>query len=53
MVIGSCIEASLEGLAGNPMPRLNDQAERKTDGAIIETNERIIDQVLETLDPYW
>lgn len=53
MVIGSCIEASLEGLAGKAMPKLSDQVERKTDGIIVEANERIVDQVLETLDPYW
>ena len=52
LVVGPCIEASLEGLAKHPLPKLDDQVERKPQEAVIETNESIIEQVLETIDAY-
>lgn len=52
LTIGPCIEASLAGLAGRPLPKLDDQVEREPSESVIETNESVIEQVLETLDAY-
>jgi acetoin utilization deacetylase AcuC-like enzyme len=52
LMIGPCVEASLAGLAKRSLPKLDDQVEREPDESIIETNESIIEQVLETLDAH-
>jgi acetoin utilization deacetylase AcuC-like enzyme len=52
LAIGPCIEASLQGLAKRPLPKLDDQVERKSEESVIETNDSIIERVLETFDGY-
>ena len=53
LALGQCIRASLEGLAGKPAPKLDDQIERERFPEIIDSNIEIIDKVLETIDPFW
>ncbi|TFH00077.1 histone deacetylase [Candidatus Thorarchaeota archaeon] len=50
--IGPSIHASLEGLAGNSQPILEDQIEREVNKLIVDSNDEIISKVLETLGPY-
>jgi len=50
--IGPSILASLEGLAGNTQPHLEDQLDREVNKLIVDTNDEIIDKVLETIKPY-
>jgi acetoin utilization deacetylase AcuC-like enzyme len=52
-VLGPSIEASLEGLRGRPVPKLDDQIEREVNDPIIEANKEIIEKVLETVKPVW
>jgi len=51
--LGPSIRASLEGLEGKGVPKLDDQIEREEYQHIIDANNEIIDKVLETIDPYW
>ena len=51
-VIGQSIRASLEGLAGMEKPELEDQIEREVNKLIVDSNNEIIDKVLETIKPY-
>jgi acetoin utilization deacetylase AcuC-like enzyme len=51
-VIGPSIHASLEGLAGNPRPTLEDQIDREVNKLIVEANDEVIEKVLETIKPY-
>jgi acetoin utilization deacetylase AcuC-like enzyme len=51
--LGLSIHASLDGLSGKPMPTLNDQIEREVGELIVESNNEIIDKVLETITPFW
>jgi acetoin utilization deacetylase AcuC-like enzyme len=53
MTLGLCIEASITGLAGKPMPELEDQIPREADDIIIESNEEVINKVLEIITRYW
>ncbi len=53
LALGLCIEASLLGLAGKPRPDLHDQIPRRLQPGIVEANDEILDQVLETIEPYW
>jgi acetoin utilization deacetylase AcuC-like enzyme len=50
--IGPSIRASLEGLLGNELPHLEDQIEREVSKVIVESNDEIIEKVLETIKPY-
>ena len=50
--IGPSIHASLEGLAGNAQPILEDQIDREVNKLIIESNDEIIEKVLETIKPF-
>jgi acetoin utilization deacetylase AcuC-like enzyme len=50
--IGPSIHASLEGLAGKTQPLLEDQIEREVNKQIVDTNDEIINKVLETIRPY-
>ncbi|TFG34709.1 histone deacetylase [Candidatus Thorarchaeota archaeon] len=52
-MIGPSIQASLEGLFGNNQPMLDDQIEREINELIVESNEEIIEKVLETHKPFW
>lgn len=52
-VLGPSIHASLDGLAGRERPTLEDQIERESNQIIIESNNEVIDKVLETIMPYW
>ena len=52
VTIGPLIYASLEGLAGNAQPILEDQIEREVNKLIVESNDEIIEKVLETMKPY-
>ncbi|MHA1779473.1 MAG: histone deacetylase family protein [Candidatus Thorarchaeota archaeon] len=52
-VLGLSIEASLRGLAGEKMPRLEDQIPRDPVKAIENANEQVIDQVLDVMNQYW
>jgi acetoin utilization deacetylase AcuC-like enzyme len=51
--LGPSIHASLDGLSGKPKPQLEDQIERELNKPITESNEEIINKVLETLTPFW
>ena len=53
MTLGFCIEASLIGLAGDPLPELTDQIPREIDDIIIESNEEVVNKVLETISKHW
>ncbi|MEM2142698.1 MAG: histone deacetylase [Candidatus Thorarchaeota archaeon] len=53
LALGPCVEASLLGLMGRPMPRLPDQVARDEDTELEKMNEDIIDQVIETVSPLW
>lgn len=47
-IIGPSIETFLVGLQGKTMPKLEDQIEREVHQQIVDTNENIIEEVLET-----
>jgi acetoin utilization deacetylase AcuC-like enzyme len=51
--LGPSIYASLEGLSSKPRPDLEDQVERELNELIIESNNEVIDKVLETITPFW
>ncbi|MFX1471386.1 MAG: histone deacetylase [Promethearchaeota archaeon] len=52
-VLGSSIRASLEGLQSKKLPQLDDQVDRERHEMVIESNEEIIEKVLETVSPYF
>ncbi|MFW9803681.1 MAG: histone deacetylase [Candidatus Thorarchaeota archaeon] len=52
-VLGSSIRASLEGLQNRKLPQLDDQIDREKHKMLIESNEEIIEKVLETVSPYF
>ncbi len=52
-VIGPSIEASLHGLAGKALPSLQDQVDREVNEPIVESNESIIDTIIEMFSPFW
>ncbi|MFX0055236.1 MAG: histone deacetylase [Promethearchaeota archaeon] len=52
-VLGSSIRASLEGLQNKKLPQLDDQIDREMHKMLIESNEEIIEKVLETVSPYF
>ncbi len=52
-VLGSSIEASMQGLLGNSCPVFDDQIEREIHQPILEANKEIIAKVLETIKPLW
>jgi acetoin utilization deacetylase AcuC-like enzyme len=51
--LGLSIRASLEGLSGKDVPKLDDQIEREVYQHIIDANNEVIDKVLETVDAHW
>jgi acetoin utilization deacetylase AcuC-like enzyme len=51
--LGPSIRASLEGLLGKDVPKLDDQIEREVYQQIIDANDEVVDKVLETLKPHW
>ena len=53
MTLGFCIEASLTGLTGKALPKFKDQISREIDDIIIESNEEVINKVLEVISRYW
>ena len=50
--IGPSIRASLEGLLGKEVPELEDQVEREINQLIVNSNNEIIEKVLETIKQY-
>ena len=52
LVLGPCVRATLEGLRGNPMPRLEDQEKRHVDEEIIKKNKRILNKILKIVAPF-
>ncbi|TFH11086.1 MAG: histone deacetylase [Candidatus Thorarchaeota archaeon] len=50
--IGPSIHASLEGLAGNTQPILEDQIDREVNKLIVNSNDEIMTKVLETIKPF-
>ncbi|MFW9974239.1 MAG: histone deacetylase family protein [Candidatus Thorarchaeota archaeon] len=52
-ILGPSIRASLEGLLGKKIPKLDDQIDREVYQHIIDANDEIIEKVLETVKPYW
>jgi len=52
-VLGPSIRASLDGLSGKDVPKLDDQIEREEYQHIVDANDEIIDKVLETVKPHW
>ena len=52
-VLGSSIHASLDGLSNKPRPHLEDQVERELNELTIESNNEVIEKVLETITPFW
>ena len=51
--LGPSIRASLEGLLGKDVPKLEDQIEREEYQHIIDANDEVVDKVLETMKPHW
>ena len=51
--LGPSIRASLDGLRGKNLPKLDDQIEREIYQHIIDANKEVIEKVLETIEPYW
>jgi acetoin utilization deacetylase AcuC-like enzyme len=51
--LGPSIRASLEGLFGKDVPKLEDQIEREEYQLIIDANDEVVDKVLETMKPHW
>jgi acetoin utilization deacetylase AcuC-like enzyme len=51
--LGPSIRASLEGLFGKDVPKLEDQIEREEYQHIIDANDEIVDKVLESVKPHW
>jgi acetoin utilization deacetylase AcuC-like enzyme len=51
--LGPCIRASLEGLSECDCPKLEDQIDREENDLVTESNEEVIEKVLEALEPYW
>jgi acetoin utilization deacetylase AcuC-like enzyme len=51
--VGLSIHASLEGLSGKPKQTLEDQIDREVGELIVESNNEIIDKVLEIITPFW
>jgi acetoin utilization deacetylase AcuC-like enzyme len=47
-ILGTSIEASILGLIGEPLPKLDDQLDREVQESIIEANEDVIEGVIET-----
>jgi acetoin utilization deacetylase AcuC-like enzyme len=52
-VLGPSIGASLNGLQGKKLPKLEDQIAREKHEMIVESNEEIIEKVLETVSQYF
>lgn len=52
-ILGPSIRASLEGLLGKKIPKLDDQIDREVYQHIIDANDEIIEKVLETVKPFW
>ena len=50
--LGPSIRASLDGLLGGPVPDLEDQTEREEHEMLIDSNNQVIEQVLETHSKY-
>lgn len=46
--LGPSIRASLDGLLGGPVPDLEDQTEREEHEMLVDSNNQVIEQVLET-----
>ncbi|MHA1924385.1 MAG: histone deacetylase family protein [Candidatus Thorarchaeota archaeon] len=52
-VLGSSIKASLEGLQKKKLPKLEDQINREKHEMLLESNNEIMEKVLETVSPYF
>lgn len=52
-VMGPSIEATLRGLNGEPMPKLEDQLDRVDQEEIVDANENILDGLLAALEQFW
>jgi acetoin utilization deacetylase AcuC-like enzyme len=51
--LGPSIGASLDSLQGKKLPELEDQIDREEHEMLIESNNEIIEKVLETISPYF
>ncbi|MFW9966500.1 MAG: histone deacetylase family protein [Candidatus Thorarchaeota archaeon] len=51
--LGPSIRASLDGLQGRKLPSLEDQVDREEHEMLIESNNEIIEKVLETVSPFF
>ncbi|OLS30450.1 MAG: Histone deacetylase-like amidohydrolase [Candidatus Thorarchaeota archaeon AB_25] len=51
--LGLSIRASLEGLFGKDVPKLEDQIEREEYQQIIDANNEVVEKVIETIEPHW
>ncbi|MHA2396038.1 MAG: histone deacetylase family protein [Candidatus Thorarchaeota archaeon] len=51
--LGPSIRASLEGLVGKDVPKLEDQIEREEYQQIIDANNEVVEKVIETIEPHW
>ncbi|MFX0107518.1 MAG: histone deacetylase [Candidatus Hodarchaeota archaeon] len=47
LALGPCIRASLAGLIGLPLPKLEDQVDREEYSTLVDANEEVIEKVLE------
>ena len=52
-MMGPSIEATLRGLNGEPMPKLEDQLDRVDQEEIVDANENILDGLLAALEQFW
>jgi acetoin utilization deacetylase AcuC-like enzyme len=51
--LGPCIRATLDGLSESECPKLEDQIDREENELVTESNEEVIEKVLEALEPHW
>ncbi len=52
LILGPCIETSLQGLQGKRKEKLDDQVIREVEDELVDANNQVFDKVLETLAPF-
>ncbi|MDF1537325.1 MAG: histone deacetylase [Candidatus Thorarchaeota archaeon] len=52
LVLGPCVQATLDGLQKRPLPQLADQEERDDDDTILRANTNVINKIVKTVSPF-